>query len=173
VRFFTDACVPYPIVEAIRKLGWDVETAYEAGLAHKVVEDDLVRHATTNNRIFLTVDDLRSEHGERVSRELREKGGKVLKVRGGPAQNEYRALGRILFHYPDWEPFLKAGDGVAVIGDLKNPCRVYAPDEYHHRFHPLDAKQFDDYLAKRRQKRMPSKRKGRPASPDQDQMPIG
>lgn len=174
MRLFADACVPYPIVELLRRLGWDVETAEEADLARKVVEDVLVRHATTNNRIFLTLDDLKGEHGEKVSRELRENGGKVLRVSGGPAQNPYRAVGRMLYHYPDWETFLKDQNGVAAIGDLKHPCRTYFPDKYHHQFHSKDARQFDDYLAKRQQRHTTSKpRKKKPANPDQPELAVG
>ncbi len=167
MRFFSDACVPLTLVELLRKLDWDIETAYEAGLAHKTLENELVHYATEQNRVFLTVDDLRGEHGEMVSRGLRENGGSVIRVSGGPPQNLYRALGKLLFHYPVWQQFLSAQHGVVIVEDLKG-CRTFPPDEYHHKFHAIDAKQFDDYLAARkRQTRTGSKRKKKPAHPSQ------
>ncbi|MBI4322304.1 MAG: hypothetical protein HY675_27745 [Chloroflexi bacterium] len=154
-------------MEKLRKLEWDVQTAHEAGMAHKIVEDQLVHYATTQERIFLTFDELRGEHGERVSRELRENGGKVIKVGGGPAQDPYRAVGKLLFHYPVWHAFFNAQDGVAAVEDLKG-CKTFRPDEYHHKYHSTDARQFDAYLeARKKQTRARPKRKKKPADPSQ------
>ena len=151
MRLVTDSNTSQYFVEVLRKLEWDVQTAYEAGLAGKVDDALLVRHGKKHNRIFLTFDKLRAEHGEKVARELRNNGGKVIQVKGSPGQNYYRALGKVLFHYPEWQPFLDTCDGVSVISDLRN-CKNFTPREYHHTYHPTDAEQFEKYLTKRKQK---------------------
>jgi hypothetical protein len=139
----------------LRKLGWHVETAYDADLNGKVADVNLLRHARRNYRIYLTFDDLRGESGENVGRELRTNGGNMIQIRGGADQDEHRITGKILFHYPDWRPFQARTEGVTVISDVKHNCMNYAPENWHHKFHKLDAEQFTAYLE--RQKRKPYK----------------
>jgi Domain of unknown function (DUF5615) len=48
---FADENVPYQVVEALRALGHDVLTAYEAGRANQKIPDaDVLRYATENAR---------------------------------------------------------------------------------------------------------------------------
>jgi len=158
LRFLSDSQTQQPFVELLRRLGWDVETANEAGLAGKVPDYKLVHYATQWKRIFLTFDQLRAEAGIRVARELRQNGGKVIKIMGGPDQNPYRAVGKLLFHYPEWESHLNAKNGVSVISDTKQSCKNYTPRQYHQKYHPTDANQFEKYLAKRKAKHPRKKR---------------
>ena len=116
MRLLTDSNTSQRFVEILQKLGWDIQTAYEAGLAGKNVDVPYITHARKEQRIFLTFDDLRAEHGVQVAQELRLNGGKVIRVAGGPGQDDYRALGKLLFHYPEWQPFLDTQSGVAVWG---------------------------------------------------------
>jgi hypothetical protein len=152
VRILTDANALGPFSELLRKLGWDVRTACDEGLAGKVGDDKLVHRATELDRIFITLDELRAQHGKDVARELRTNGGKVIQIKGGTGQHPYKALGRLLFHFIEWEQFLHVKDGVVVISDIGHNCMTYTPRRYHHRFHQTDVKQFEQYLAKRRRK---------------------
>jgi hypothetical protein len=141
----------------LRKLSWDIKTAYEANLSGKIADVNLLIHARGENRIYITFDELRGESGVSVGRELRRHGGNVVQIHGGADQDEYRIVGKLLFHYPDWYPFQIKHDGVTIISDIKHNCINYAPGEWHHKYHKLDAEQFTAYLEK--QKRKPYKRR--------------
>jgi len=113
VKFLTDAQTSVILVRLLRKLGWDVETVYEHGIDKEPDDSRLVGWAHAHERVFVTFDLLRNESGERVARQIRDVGGKVITVFGGPDQPVERALGRLLFHQPEWEPFLEKNDGRA------------------------------------------------------------
>jgi hypothetical protein len=146
----------------LRKLGWDIETAHEAKLDGKVKDVNLLIYARGHDRIFLTFDKLDGEEGENVGRELRTNGGNIIQIHGGAEQSKYRAIGKLLFYYPEWYPFQVKCDGVSVISDIKHNCINYPPEGWHHKFHKLDAEQFTAYLKKQKTKlykRRPRKRK--------------
>lgn len=123
--------------------------------------------ARSEQRIYVTFDKLRGESGRSIGRELRKNGGNVIQIHGGDDQNEYRIMGKLLFHYPEWFPFQAKYDGVTVISDVKKNCINYTPDAWHHKYHKLDAEQFTAYLKKQQTK--PYKRRPRKGktSPDQ------
>ena len=150
--FLTDSQTNQRFVEILQKLEWDVRTAYEESLAGKAKDYLLVIRANQLKRTLITFDELAGESGALVARELRTYGGKVLRIMGGPEQPPYRALGKLLFHHENWYPFLDTHDGVVVISDTKQSCRLYTPEMYHQTYHQTDAKQFEDYLAKRKEK---------------------
>jgi len=155
------------------QIGWDVETAYEAGLHIEKDDTVLLIYARNNDRILLTFDKLEGEQGCKVSRELRQNGGRVVRINGGPSQNEHRVLGKILFHYPDWNPWLKKHQGIVIIADIrKQSCICYTPREYHCKYHQTDAKQFETYL-KHRITRTYKKRGRKPVSPPDGQATLG
>lgn len=132
-------------------LKWDVETALEAHLTGKIDDVVWVIYAREHDRIGITFDKLRAEQGEKIARELRLNGGQVIRIQGGPEQYKHRAVGKLLFHYPEWCPFLTSNNGVSVISDVRTAsCRNYTPEEYHQKYHHTDAEQFTDYLKKRR-----------------------
>jgi len=170
---YTDASANARVIDLLLQLGWDVETAQQAGLTGKIDDVVWIRYAKKHGRIAITFDELKGQQGEKVSRELRQRGGNVLRVQGGPEQNKYRAVGKLLFHYPEWYPFLSASDGVSVISDVRRQsCRSYTPEQYHQHCHPVDAEQFTEYLKSRRQRKpyRPRKRKTKP--PDAAQEPL-
>jgi hypothetical protein len=137
------------------KLGWDIETAVQAGLTGKIDDTRWVKHARKNKRISITFDYLQKEQGIRICHELRKYGGKIIRIQGGPEQNPYHALGKLLFHYPMWYKFLETdnNDGVCVISDIRlQSCKSYTPEQYHQDNYPLDAEQFNKYIEKQKQK---------------------
>lgn len=160
-----------PVVDMLSRLGWDVETAEQAGLTGKINDTKWVVHARKHGRIAITFDELRGEQGADVSRELRLRGGKVIRVQGGPEQSPYRALGRLLYHYPEWHPSLSENDGVSILSDTKHNCSNHSPEQFHHKCHRIDAEQFTEYLAARKTRRPHRKRRGRRPPPPQ-QMPF-
>ncbi|MFC2008164.1 hypothetical protein ACFLT0_00610, partial [Chloroflexota bacterium] len=141
----------------------------DAKLTGKINDVVWVIHARKHNRISITFDELKAKQGEEVSHELRLNGGRIIRIQGGPEQDKYRAVGKLLFHYPEWHPFLTDNNGVSVIADVRiQSCRNYTPREYHHKYHPTDAEQFTEYLkAWRHKPYKPRPRKRNPPSDDQ------
>jgi len=162
-----DASVYAPVTAMLRLLGWDVESAEQAGLTGKIDDVKWVIHARKCNRVGVTFDELRARQGEKVSRELRRHGGKVLRING--AYNPFRAIGKLLYHYSDWHPFLRNNDGVSVLSDVRpQGCKNYTPEEYHLHYHRIDAVLFAGYLEKRKSRPYrPRKRKYCPPPEDQ------
>jgi hypothetical protein len=136
-----------------------VQTAYQANLHREKDDTILLIHARNERRILLTFDQLGGEQGCKISRELRQNGGGIIQIKGGPSQDEYRIVGKLLFHYPDWNPCLIKQDGIVVISDIKHNCIYYTPRQYHLRYHQTDAKQFELYLLQRRLKKPRKKRR--------------
>lgn len=166
VRLFTDANTNQRVVELLRQLGFDVETACEAGLAGKVRDAKLLIHARENNRIYVTFDKLRAEEGAEVARELRQNGGQIIQIKGGAEQDKFRIIGKLLFHYPDWYPFLSTKNGISIISDIrKQSYQNLTPKDYHQKYHPTDAKQFTQYLAERKKKQLRRKPRRRKRPP--------
>lgn len=152
----------------MRQLGWNVETAQEASLTGKIDDVVWVRYARNHDRIAITFDELRAEQGVKISRELLRKGGRIIRIQGGPEQDKYRAVGKLLFHYPDWHPFLNENNGVSIIADVRTAsCNNYTPGQYHQRFYSTRAKQFIKYLQKRRQRPYKSRPRKRKPLPDE------
>lgn len=149
MKFLTDTQTNQRLVEALRKLDWDVRTAYDEQLGGKIKDYLILRRANELDRVFLTLDELRGESGTEIARELRTNGGKTLQIMGGPGQDFYRAIGKLLFHYLDWTQFLEANDGIVIVSDLKQNCKCFTPEQYHQEYHSTDAKQFEQYLAGR------------------------
>lgn len=152
----------------LQKLGWDIETANEAGLAGKINDTKWVVHSRQQKRIAITFDELKAKQGEQVSRELRRHGGKIVRI--NHASNEYHAIGKILYHFKDWYPFLTEYDGVCVISDTgPQGFKKYNPEEYHQHYHPNDAQLFTAYLEKH--KNRPYKPRSKKPKPILDNQP--
>lgn len=150
-----------------------METAYEAGLSGKIDDVQLLIYARENDRIFLTFDDLKAEHGQQIDHELRAGGGKILQIHGGADQEKHRIVGKILFHYLDWGQFLSINDGISIISDIRHNCRNLLPEEYHQRYHATDAEQFTEYLEEKKRKLIqPLKRKRKSKPKPTGQPPL-
>ena len=130
LKFLTDAQTPKPFSDNLVKLGWDVRTVQEEGVSEEKTDAVLVGHARQLGRVFVTFDELTRASGAQVAAEMGMRGGKVIQVRKGPQQHLYRALGRLLFNYPDWYPFLEAGDGIVTIHDIRQAPGLQTPAEY-------------------------------------------
>ena len=171
MKFLTDAQFPQPLVELLRRVGWDVRTTYEEGTEGEADDSRHIIHARDLGRVFLTFDQLRGQSGARVAAELILRGGKVVQIRNGPEQPLMKALGRLLFHYPEWQPFLVKRDGVAVVSDIRNHCKLYTPHGYSQTIRDLNRPHFDEYLSHWEAKGvLPPRRRQRKPIPQQAEM---
>ena len=119
MKFLTDTQTPMPFVECLRLLGWDVVTVYQYDLQYEKDDAVILRKATELDRILITFDYLRGEQGVRIARELRDQGGQLIRISGGPDQPVLRALGKLLFHHERWLPWFAANEGRVVISDTR------------------------------------------------------
>ena len=171
MKFLTDAQFPQPLVDLLRRVGWDVRTVYEEETEGEADDSRHIIYARSLERVFMTFDLLRGQSGARVAAELILRGGKVIQIRNGPQQPLMRALGRLLFHYPEWQPFLAKTDGVALVSDIRNPCRMYTPRQYSQSIRNIDRPHFDEYLRGWEAKGgLPTRRRRRKSIPQQAQM---
>lgn len=152
--------------------GWDgIRTAYEEGTEDEADDSRHIIDSRGLGRVFMTFDLLRGQSGARVAAELILRGGKVVQIRNGPEQPIMKAAGRLLFHHPEWQPFLAKSDGVAVVSDIRNDCRLYTPDEYSQTIHDIARPHFDEYLRHWKAKGVsPPRRRPQKSIPQQTQM---
>ena len=146
MKFLTDEQFPQPFVELLRKVDWDIRTVYEEAMEGEADDCNLLIRARDLGRVFITYDLLRGRSGARVAAELVSHGGKIIQIRGGPDQPFMRSLGRLLFYHQDWQPFLANNDGVVVISDIRNPCKLMTTSEYVQTSHKIDRMHFEEYL---------------------------
>ena len=171
MKFLTDAQCPQPLVELLRRLDWDVRTASEEGIERERDDSRLLIHSRDLGRVLLTFDLLRGQSGARVAAELTLRGGKMIQIRNGPGQPLMKALGRFVFHHPEWQPFLAKSDGVAVLSDVRTPCRLYTPSEYSQGIQRIARPHFDEYLDYWAAKGiLPPRRRPKKPNPQQGQM---
>ena len=157
MKYLADFQCKQSLVETLRLLQWDVVAAHETDLPNIAPDDEVVAFAHRQGRTTLTFDKMRGESGQSVAMQIRESGGRVIRIPGGPQQSAYTSSGRLLFHHHEWHPFLTRQDGVAILSDVRHPCKLYTPKEYLKIAHPRQAQQFEDYL---RRKRKPRSDKG-------------
>jgi hypothetical protein len=149
VKFLTDVQARISFVWTLRQLGHEVTTAHEQNLDQEKDDSKLVARAHVLGAVFLTFDDLRAQSGMRVAREIAVNGGRAIRIGGGPDQPDERALGRLLFHWPEWYPKLKRNDGLVEISDIKQSIRWYPRGRIRMRVRPIDQPAFDEYLRER------------------------
>lgn len=167
MRFLTDAQASQRFVTLLRALGFDVETVHEHGWGTEPDDEKLVGQARQLGRIFVSFDEFGGDVAVRVAQEIHEYGGRVLRILGGPEQQPERALGRFLFHLPDWQPFLERNDGLVILSDLKNSCRMHLRTEIRAIIRRSNQPMFDEYLrslAERQRRPRTSRRKVPPGA---------
>ena len=76
MRFYADENFPLPVVAELRRLGYDVLTAFEDGRANKAIADEAVlARATLLTRAVLTIN---RQDFKRLHRSMQKHGGIVL-----------------------------------------------------------------------------------------------
>ncbi len=146
MKILTDSQTPMPFVRLLRALGWDVRTVYDEGTEGEKEDYRHLINARGQDRVLLTYDYLKGESGAKVAAELLLRGGRIIQIRQGPEQPLLRAVGRLLFHHPDWYPFLQRNHGVALISDIRYNCRLFTPEQYSQTISSVARPHFEEYL---------------------------
>lgn len=145
----------------LRGIGWDIATVQQHNL--ESVDDDaiLVAAARKMNRVLLSFDYMKGMQRVSVADELRNNGGRLIRVGGGPDKPAERSVGKLLFHYETWYPWLEVNEGRVEIADIKQRCSMIHRAEIRAGVRQVDTPPFDPYLeAKKERRKAPIKRRG-------------
>lgn len=161
MKFLADIQAPIQFVRMLRELGWDVARAQDHNQDGKS-DETVLSTATSLNRVLISFDYFRPPTRVRIATELRDRGGRVIRIGGGPDQGPERALGKFLFHYAEWCPWMEANEGKIEISDIAQKLKMRARDDIHVEIRRVDGTQFDDYLEdKAKARKRPLNRKPR------------
>ncbi len=169
MRVLTDSQTPRRFSDLLTSIGWDVRTVYEESVSD-AADPTLVGYARQLGRVFLSFDTMKGATGAQVAAEMSLRGGKVIQLRRGPQQHRYQALGRLLFYYPLWHPFLEDGDGMVVLHDTIRLPKLLTPAQYSQSITSTYRLHFTEYRQKwRDRQQVPKKRHIRKQRPPAQQ----
>ena len=153
----------------LRLLEWHVETVYDHGWETEPIDARLLAKARNHGFTLVTFDKFRGQSGAEIAGEMRERGGKLIRIGGGPEQPPARSVGKLLFHQDKWEPFLQKEDGRVNIGDIKeDSCQLLSRAKLIANFGVRRQRQFEKYLeGKEEKRRQPPKRRPRKKIPEE------
>ena len=131
-----DAGIPIELVRIIQRLAddphltldWQIKSVHDFERSNESDVEQL-KFARSNGYILLTMDRLRGETGKLIGAELRSQGGQILIVSGGPEQDVYRALAKLLYLREEWFELFETGIAVIQLGD-GGRIKKYAADEF-------------------------------------------
>ena len=169
-ELLADAHVPAELLRIIIRLtddpqpalNWQIRSVHHFGRSNRSDVEHL-RFARENGWILLTMDLLRGETGKSIGNELRSGGGQILIVSGGPEQDVYRALAKLLYTRQVWSDLFDEGIAVIQLGD-RGRIKKYTVDE----FRPDTVSRSREQLGQpRRIQRRTPRRRSLVVSPDQ------
>ena len=114
-RLLLDTDVNANIIRYLRAIRFDVLFAVKVKVD---IRDDgaIVEWSRKHNRILVTHDKYKNRgHKIRVFQEIYEHGGHVIQIAGGPDQDVFTSLGKIIVNREEWVKFFNDNDGVAFL----------------------------------------------------------
>jgi hypothetical protein len=115
VKFLLDANVVEEVGRLLKRLGFEVESVYNVPVD---IRNDraIVGWAHRQKYILLTHDRFRDRRTiEPVADEMRRRGGRVIVIRGSPAQSPYETVGKMLVHLETWSRLIRRRSGIVRI----------------------------------------------------------
>jgi hypothetical protein len=146
VKFLTDSNVRFSLVELLRKLDHQVALADEQGFMGDKEDWRLVSWVRIHNHVLLTHDEFRGDSGLQVAQELRMNGGRVIYIAGGPEQEPERALGKLYFHWHEWQDYFKQEDGIVHLQDTRRPLLWFPRSQLQPFLRPMHVPIFEAYV---------------------------
>jgi hypothetical protein len=114
-RLLLDGDITTPLEELIKRVGFDAVSARKLGV---ILRSDtlLLQYAKLHNFFAVVCHDT---HGDRATREelypeLYHRGGRIIRIGGGPQQDAHLALGKFLVHAPRWREWFETNQGIYV-----------------------------------------------------------
>jgi hypothetical protein len=114
-RLLLDADVSAEVEPLLRAVGFHTEFALRVSV--NIRSDlDILRWARKSDYIVVCHDKFKDKQTRsELYPELFHRGGKIIQVGGGPSQDPYTSLGKILVHRKTWLEWFKDHDGIVVV----------------------------------------------------------
>ncbi len=163
-RFLTDEDVPVAWAHAINQvatirelnLNWEATSIYDIDLTEKDDIDQLI-FARSKGTVLVTCDQYRGQGGQELRAELRDHGGKIIRVTVGPQQPPHVAIAKLMIRSEQWTQRLKKEVGVAIITGVSGDLKFRTPEKFAGRLARIDTQQLVGYEASPLQPRQISK----------------
>lgn len=153
-RFLTDEDVPMAWAHAINQvaairelnLNWEATSIYDIGLTEKDDVEQLI-FARSNCMVLVTCDKYGGQGGQELRAELRDNGGKIIRITGGPQQPPHVAIAKLMIRSEQWQSRLKNDDGVVIITGVSGDIKFRTPEEFAGRLARIETQQLVGYEA--------------------------
>ena len=173
-RFLTDEDIPVGWARAINKvaaieelgLQLDATSVHDIGRSGLTDKEQLI-FARTNGYVLLTCDRYRHRDGQELRAEFATNGGRIIQIRGGPAQPIQEAVAKILINYGKWKGKHSKVDGITTFQG-SNPFRFRSPEKFTPSLAYSGDQQLAEYESRPRTPRQITKRVEE--SPDQGKL---
>lgn len=135
-RLLTDEDIPVGWARAINKLAAidELGLRIQATSVHEIdrsglTDKEQLVFARANGYVLLTCDMYRHRDGQELRAEFATNGGRIIQIRGGPAQPIQEAVAKFLIHYGKWEKEHSDVDGITTFQGA-NPFRYRNRDQF-------------------------------------------
>lgn len=114
-RLLLDADVNVELEPLLRAIGFRPKFALQVGVNIRS-DVDILRWARRHGSILVCHDKFRDNQTRvELYPELYHRGGKIIQIGGGPDQDPYTSLGKILLSREEWAEWFKNHDGIVTI----------------------------------------------------------
>lgn len=114
-RLLLDADINIELEPLLKAVGFRPKFALHVGVNINS-DTDLLRWARRHRRILVCHDKFKDRQTRlELYPELHRKGGKIIQIGGGPAQDPYKSLGKILLYREKWIEWFSEHDGIVIV----------------------------------------------------------
>lgn len=114
-RLLLDADVNPELIPLLRAIGFHAEFA--SSLRVNIRNDTSLLRWARRNRYFLVCHDKFKDKQTRVELypEIYHRGGRIIQIGGGPSQDPYKSLAKLLMHRQEWLEWFKENEGIVIV----------------------------------------------------------
>ena len=135
-RLLTDEDIPAGWARAINKIAeieelglrLDATSVHDIGRSGLTDKEQLI-FARNDGYVLLTCDRYRHRDGQELRAEFATNGGRIIQIRGGPAQPIQEAVAKFLINYGKWKMQHSNADGITAFQGA-NPFRFRNPEQF-------------------------------------------
>jgi len=114
-RLLLDADVNVELEPLLKAIGFRPTFALHVDVNIRS-DTDLLRWARRHRHILVCHDKFKDKQTRlELYPELHRRGGKIIQIGGGPSQDPYKSLGKILLHREKWIGWFTTHDGIAIV----------------------------------------------------------
>lgn len=128
-RLLLDADVNVELEPLLKAIGFYTQFALRVGV--NIRSDLSILRWARRHRYILVCHDKFRDNQTRIELypELYHRGGRIIQIAGGPEQDPYRSLGKLLLYRDTWVEWFKDHDGIVILSPnqikLKDAHKLY------------------------------------------------